>query len=62
MLYCRCVMQVKQDKWSKLVSQEENVTMINDFLEKSESELLVISLTAAGQLQPATKVCVDTCR
>ena len=47
---------MKQDKWAKMTSQEENVAMLNEFLEKGDSRVLIVSLTAAGQLQPCTKV------
>ena len=44
--------QVKRDKWAKMVSQEECASMIMDFLDKGEPRVLVVFLTAAGQLQP----------
>ena len=33
--------------------QEENMTMIKQFLDKGEPQVLIIFLTSAGQLQPA---------
>ena len=48
--------QVKADKWTKMTSQDENITMAMDFLEKAESRVLLIYLTSAGLLQPSTKV------
>ena len=46
-------MQVKADKWAKMVSQEECLSTVVDFLEKGEHRVLVVALTPAGQLQPA---------
>ena len=58
----------KGDKWTKMMSQEENMVMVNEFLEKGDERVLVIALTPQGQLCPATtfpassktKVCVFT--
>lgn len=49
-------MQVKADKWTKLASQEDNVVMIKDFLEKRDCRLLTVVLTSTGQLVPSTNV------
>ena len=35
-----------------MISQEENITMIKDYLDKGEHTLLVLFITASGQLQP----------
>lgn len=56
----------KGDKWTKMMGQEENLVMVNEFLEKGDERVLVIALTPQGQLCPATtfpassktKVCV----
>lgn len=48
--------QVKPDKWAKMTSQDENVAMAMDFLDKAENRVLLILLTSAGLLQPSTKV------
>jgi hypothetical protein len=46
---------VKVDKWTKMLSQDEFAMMLNEFLEKGDSRVLLISLTSAGQLQPTNK-------
>ena len=45
---------MKEDKWARMVSQDDNVMMMNEFLEKNEPKVLLINLTGAGLLQPAT--------
>ena len=45
----------KTDKWSKMVSQEDNVVMLQDFLEKGDTRVLVVYVTSQGQLQPTTE-------
>ena len=52
--------QVKADKWTKMMSQEENMSLIVDFLEKGEPQVLVVFLTTAGQLQPTLNFSVST--
>ena len=49
------VWQVKPDKWTKMLSQDEFAMMLNEFLEKGDCRVLLISLTNAGQLQPTNK-------
>ena len=49
------VCQVKPDKWTKMLSQDEFAVMLNEFLEKGDCKVLLISLTNAGQLQPTNK-------
>uniref|UniRef100_A0A7N8YQ50 Dynein, axonemal, heavy chain 9 n=1 Tax=Mastacembelus armatus TaxID=205130 RepID=A0A7N8YQ50_9TELE len=51
--YVLRTLKVKQDKWQKCVSSEENRQVLQEFLDKSEPRALVVSLTAAGLLQPA---------
>ena len=49
-----------------MIGQEENLVMINEFLEKADQRLLVLALTPQGQIFPAnsfptsskTKVCI----
>ena len=56
----------KGDKWAKMMSQEENLVMINEFLEKADQRMLVLALSPQGQICPSdsfpasskTKVCV----
>ena len=72
MSLCVCVFVVcvqKADKWNKMLSQEENLVVINEFLEKTDKRVLVIALTPQGQMFPSvsfptsskTKVCVCVC-
>ena len=49
-----------------MMSQEENLVMINEFLEKADQRMLVLALSPQGQICPSdsfpasskTKVCV----
>ena len=38
-----------------MLSQDEFAMMLNEFLEKGDCRVLLISLTNAGQLQPANQ-------
>ena len=42
--------KVKADKWTKMYVIEENKTMILEFVEKAEQNLLVFNMTLAGAL------------
>ena len=42
----------KNDKWQKMINQEENLVILTDFLEKGESLVLVIYVNQQGQLTP----------
>ena len=53
--FCLKTLKVKSEKWTKMMSQAECVTVINEFLEKGEIQVLVIQLTPAGALLPSTK-------
>lgn len=46
-------LKVKQDRWDKLVSSDDNRQVLQDFLERVENRTLVVSVTAAGLLQPS---------
>ena len=46
-------LQAKADKWAKMIGSEENVMLVNEFLEKGDCRVLLITLTQAGALQPA---------
>lgn len=46
-------LKVKQDKWEKLLSSEDNRQVLQDFLDRLENRTLVVSVTAAGLLQPS---------
>ena len=37
-----------------MVSQEENLVMLNEFLEKADKRFLVIALTPQSQIYPST--------
>lgn len=49
--YVLRTLKLKQDKWEKSVSCEENKQVLKDFLEGNEKRTLVVSVTAAGLLQ-----------
>ena len=53
--FCLKTLKVKSEKWTKMMSQAEFVSTINEFLEKGEIQVLVIQLTPAGALVPSTK-------
>uniref|UniRef100_A0A8C5LC16 Dynein axonemal heavy chain 17 n=1 Tax=Jaculus jaculus TaxID=51337 RepID=A0A8C5LC16_JACJA len=46
------VLKFKPDKWSKLTGAEENVALFNDFFEKTDISVLVLTLNAAGLIVP----------
>ena len=37
----------------KMMSQEENLVLINEFLEKADKRVLVLALTPQGQIVPS---------
>lgn len=47
--------QVKPDKWTKMMSQEESVSQVMNFLEKGDCRVLLVVLTPAGLLQPLSE-------
>ncbi|XP_061912443.1 dynein heavy chain 9, axonemal isoform X3 [Entelurus aequoreus] len=51
--YVLRTLQVKHDRWQKCVSCEENLRVLQDFLDATGQGSLVVSVTAAGLLQPA---------
>lgn len=51
--YVLKTLKVKQDKWEKLLSSEDNRQVLQDFLDRVENRILVVSVTAAGLLQPS---------
>lgn len=51
--YVLRTLKLKQDKWQKCVSSEENRQTLQEFLDKAEHRTLVVAVTAAGLLQPA---------
>uniref|UniRef100_A0A665X2B6 Dynein, axonemal, heavy chain 9 n=1 Tax=Echeneis naucrates TaxID=173247 RepID=A0A665X2B6_ECHNA len=44
-------LKLKQDKWQKCASSEENRQVLQDFLDGAEAGTLLVSVTAAGPLQ-----------
>uniref|UniRef100_UPI003AAF1F9A dynein beta chain, ciliary-like n=1 Tax=Centroberyx gerrardi TaxID=166262 RepID=UPI003AAF1F9A len=53
--YVLRTLKLKQDRWQKCISVEDNKQLIQDFLEKPDQMTLVVSLSAAGLLQPAAR-------
>ena len=53
--YCLKTMKQKADKWSKMMSQEDNVVTMQDFLEKGDSRMLIVYVTPQGQMQPTVE-------
>ncbi|XP_054457284.1 dynein heavy chain 9, axonemal isoform X2 [Anoplopoma fimbria] len=51
--YVLRTLKLKQDKWQKCVSSEDNRTVLQEFLDRAEQRTLVVSVTASGLLQPA---------
>lgn len=51
--YVLRTLKLKQDKWQKCVSGEDSRQVLQEFLDRAERRTLVVSLTAAGLLQPA---------
>lgn len=51
--YVLRILKLKQDKWQKCVSSEDNRQVLKEFLDRAEQRTLVVSVTAAGQLQLA---------
>lgn len=51
--YVLKTLKLQQDRWDKLMSSEDNRQVLQDFLERVENRSLVVSVTAAGLLQPS---------
>uniref|UniRef100_G3NCH8 Dynein, axonemal, heavy chain 9 n=1 Tax=Gasterosteus aculeatus aculeatus TaxID=481459 RepID=G3NCH8_GASAC len=51
--YVLRTLKLKEDKWQKCVSIEDNRQVLQEFLERAEQSTLVVSETASGLLQPA---------
>ena len=52
--YVLKTLKLKPDKWQKCIGVEENKIMIQEFFEKSDHMILIISANAAGILTPST--------
>uniref|UniRef100_A0ACB8EKG7 Dynein heavy chain 17, axonemal n=1 Tax=Sphaerodactylus townsendi TaxID=933632 RepID=A0ACB8EKG7_9SAUR len=50
--YCYLSLRMKPDKWSKFATSEEVLAMLNEFYEKQDLMVLVITLNPTGQLVP----------
>lgn len=50
--YVLRTLKVKQDKWQKCVSSEENRQVLQGFLDGAEQRTLVVTMSASGHLQP----------
>ena len=48
--YILKTLKIKSDKWNKMYVIDENKTMILEFVEKAEQNLLVFNMTPAGAL------------
>ncbi|ELW68254.1 Dynein heavy chain 17, axonemal [Tupaia chinensis] len=46
------ILKFKPDKWSKLISTEENMALLTEFFEKPDTTVLVLTLNAAGAVLP----------
>ena len=44
-------LNVKSDKWAKFIGNEELKTIVQTFLDAKETLFLVVTVTAAGQLE-----------
>ena len=44
----------KPEKWAKMMSQEENLVLLSEFLEKGDCRVLVVYANQQGQLTPST--------
>jgi dynein heavy chain len=52
-VYLLKTLKLKSDKWTKMYAVEENKITIQEFLDKSDQNLIVFNLNAAGILAPA---------
>lgn len=46
------MLRFKPDKWGKMMSVEENVALLTEFLEKPDALVLVLTLSPAGAIVP----------
>lgn len=49
-------LKLKQDSWQKCVFNEDNVQVLQDFLDQSDRRTLVVSTNSAGLPEPAASV------
>uniref|UniRef100_A0A3Q3DHJ9 Dynein axonemal heavy chain 17 n=1 Tax=Hippocampus comes TaxID=109280 RepID=A0A3Q3DHJ9_HIPCM len=51
--YVLRTLKVKHDRWQKCVSSEDNLQIMQDFLDQPQQRILVVCVTSTGLLQPA---------
>ncbi|XP_051927996.1 dynein heavy chain 9, axonemal [Hippocampus zosterae] len=51
--YVLRTLKVKHDRWQKCVSSEDNLQILQDFLDHPQQRILVMCVTSTGLLQPA---------
>lgn len=54
--YVLRTLKVKQDKWQKCVSSEDNRQVVQGFLDGAEHGTLMMTMSAAGHLLPAAAI------
>lgn len=52
-LYLLKTLKQKSDKWIKMYALEENKIMIQEFLDKSDNNILVFSINTSGLIWPS---------
>ena len=50
--YALKTMKLKPDKWAKMMSQEETIVILMEFLEKAENRFLCVYVNQQGQMMP----------
>ena len=50
--YALKTMKLKPDKWAKMMSQEETIVVLMEFLEKAENRFLCVYVNQQGQMLP----------
>lgn len=53
-LLSKSLLPQKPEKWAKMMSQEDNLVLLSEFLEKGECRVLVVYANQQGQLMPST--------
>lgn len=53
-------LNVKNDKWAKFLGNDEMKTVVQTFLDAKETLFLVVTVTAAGQLEATNETPVAT--
>lgn len=50
--YALKTMKLKPDKWAKMMSQEETIVVLMEFLEKAENRFLCVYVNQQSQMMP----------